>query len=144
MPMVAESPYGLVDATLPDDALPVPWRSVHRVRPRVRLLCRWCRRALHAKVSSRGLRFFAHDVEDKRCRLTGETLQHRLLKSALAGAVRLCGWHAILEARDADGRWIADVLATSPDGSRRIAWEAQLARQNDDDTLKRTDKYRLP
>lgn len=110
--------------------------------PRAWLVCPVCRKAVHAKVSSRQLRFFAHDAADKDCPLTGETLDHRLLKSALAAAVRQCGWYATLEARADDGSWIADVLATSPDGARQIVWEAQLARQHDDDTRDRTTKYR--
>jgi hypothetical protein len=37
------------------------------------------------------------------------------------------GWHAELEVRADDGTWRADVLASAHDGSRRIAWEAQLS-----------------
>ncbi len=105
MPMVADSPFGILDATLTENALVVPWGRVHRARPRVSLTCRACQKALHAKISKCGLRFFAHDAVNKMCPLTGETLQHRLLKSALAGAVRRCGWHAELEARASDGKW---------------------------------------
>jgi competence protein CoiA len=96
---------------------------------------------MHAKVSPLGLRFFAHDAARADCPLTGETANHRLLKSAIAAAVRAAGWHATLEATGPQGRWRADVLATSPDGDRRVAWEAQLARQHDDDTLARTKRY---
>jgi competence protein CoiA len=39
------------------------------------------------------------------------------------------------------GGWRADVLATSPDGSRTVAWEAQLAYQHDDYTVERTAAY---
>jgi hypothetical protein len=96
---------------------------------------------MHAKVSPRGLRFFAHDVACRGCPLNGETADHRLLKSAIAAAVRLAGWQATLEATGPDGRWRADVLATSPDGTRTVAWEAQLAYQHDDDTRARTHRY---
>jgi competence protein CoiA len=97
--------------------------------------------SLHAKVSQRGLRFFAHDAAHRDCPLAGETIEHRLLKSALAAAVRLTGWHAALEATAPDRSWRADVMATSPDGARRAAWEAQLSRQHEDDTTARTARY---
>lgn len=96
---------------------------------------------MHAKISKLGLRFFAHDAARHDCPLTGETADHRLLKSAIAAAVRQAGWTATLEATGPQGRWRADVLATSPDGARRVAWEAQLARQHEDDTLARTERY---
>jgi Competence protein CoiA-like family len=141
MPLVADGPGGLFDTTLPDLGVGVSWRSVYRARPRVWLVCPACGGSMHAKVSSRGLRFFAHDVACRECPLTGETIAHRLLKSALAGAVRRAGWHARLEATAPDRRWRADVLASSPDGTRRVAWEAQLADQHDDDLLARTRRY---
>ncbi|HZN71518.1 MAG TPA: hypothetical protein VFC00_07530 [Micromonosporaceae bacterium] len=53
----------------------------------------------------------------------------------------MAGWHAALEVTGPDRSWRADVLATSPDGSRTVAWEAQLAPQHDEDTLARTDRY---
>jgi len=96
---------------------------------------------MHAKISPRGLRFFAHDAANRECSLTGETIEHRLLKSALAAAVRVAGWHAALEVTAPDRSWRADVLATSPDGSRTVAWEAQLASQHEEDTLSRTARY---
>lgn len=96
---------------------------------------------MHAKVSPLGLRFFAHDAARADCPLIEETAGHRLLKSAIAAAVREAGWHATLEVTGPQDRWRADVLATSPDGGRRVAWEAQLARQHDDDTLARTKRY---
>src|SRR3546814_5673800 len=52
-------------------------------------------------------------------------MAHRLLKLQLASAIRDAGWYAELEV--AGEGWRADVLATSPDGTRRMAWEAQLA-----------------
>lgn len=79
---------------------------------------------MHAKVSPRQLRFFAHDAAREECPLNGETPDHRLLKSAIAAAVRAAGWNAVLEAEGPQRRWRADVLATSPDGRRRVAWEA--------------------
>lgn len=139
--MVARGLGGLIDATRADLGVGAPWESIHRVRPRVTLTCAACGESMHAKVSPLGLRFFAHDAARADCPLTGETPDHRLLKSAIAAAVREAGWHATLEATGPQGRWRADVLATSPDGGQRVAWEAQLARQHDDDTLARTKRY---
>lgn len=140
MPLVAQGPAGLIDATLADSGS-AAWKEIYRARPRVQLTCPACGGCMHAKVSPRGLRFFAHDASRRVCPLNGETPDHRLLKSAIAAAVRLAGWHAALEAAAPAGKWRADVLATAPDGSRRVAWEAQLARQHDDDTRARTDRY---
>jgi hypothetical protein len=141
MPLVAQGLGGLIDATRADLDLGVSWQSIHRVRPRVTLGCPACGGSMHAKVSPRGLRFFAHDAACRDCPLNGETPDHRLLKSAIAAAVRMAGWHATLEAEGPDRRWRADVLAVSADGSRMVAWEAQLAQQHDDDTRSRTARY---
>ncbi|GAB7005269.1 hypothetical protein JCM18899A_27420 [Nocardioides sp. AN3] len=83
-----------------------------------------------------GLRFFAHDRAAPDCSLVGETRAHRLLKLQLASAIRDAGWYAELEVAG-DG-WRADVLATSPDGARRMAWEAQLAQITVDELRERT------
>lgn len=131
----------MLDATLADLGAGTDWSRIHRARPRVALSCRACGGSMHAKLSPRGSRFFAHDVARSDCPLNGETPDHRLLKSAVAAAVRAAGWHATLEATGPGRRWRADVLATSPDGSRQVAWEAQLAPQHDDDTRARTDRY---
>lgn len=47
-----------------------------------------------------------------------------------------------MEVRGGDGTWRADVLASSHDGSRRIAWEAQLSPITNDDIQARTQRYR--
>lgn len=63
-------------------------------------------------------------------------MAHRLLKLQLASAIRDAGWYAELEV--AGEGWRADVLATSPDGTRRMAWEAQLAQITVDELRERT------
>ncbi len=141
MPLIARGLGGLLDATLADLGIGGSWPSIHRVRPRVPLACAACGGSMHAKVSPRQLRFFAHDAARDECPLNGETPDHRLLKSAIAAAVRAAGWNAVLEAEGPQRRWRADVLATSPDGRRRVAWEAQLAHQHGDDTVARTTRY---
>ena len=77
------------------------------------------------------MRFFAHDADAPNCGLAGESLAHRLLKIELASAIRAAGWHAELEVPG--NGWRADVLATSPDGKTRMAWEAQLAASTAED-----------
>ena len=116
---------GVLDATTDPVGSALSWATVHRARPRVTLMCRECGHGLHAKVSPKGLRFFAHDAAAPRCSLAGETIAHHLLKLQLASCVRDAGWYAELEVAG-DG-WRADVLSSSPDGRVRMAWEAQLA-----------------
>lgn len=136
MPLTAvHAETGVLDVTC-DALTDARWADLHRVRPRAPLRCRECGHGLHAKVSRSGLRFFAHDAGAPNCALAGETIAHRLLKMELASAIRDAGWHAELEV-PGDG-WRADVLATSPDGSHRMAWEAQLAQATIDELTERT------
>jgi competence CoiA-like predicted nuclease len=119
---------GRVDATLPDLGCGLSWDAVHKVRPRVALRCPDCGHGVHVKVSSRQLRYFAHDPgRPEGCAWLNESLEHHLLKLELATAIRDAGWHAELEVRAPDGSWRADVLASAHDGSRRVAFEAQLS-----------------
>jgi competence protein CoiA len=133
---------GRVDATLLDLGCGLAWDLVHKVRPRVALRCRECGHGVHAKISPRGLRYFAHDPgRPPDCAWLNESLEHHQLKLVLATAVRAAGWHAELEVTGPNGAWRADVLATSLDGSRRVAWEAQLSPITDDDIRYRTTRY---
>jgi competence protein CoiA len=127
---------GLLDATLPDLGGALAWEQVHRVRPPAPLTCRACSAPMAAKVSVRGMRFFAHRADASDCPTVGETIAHRLLKLELAAAIRDAGWHAELEVPGHG--WRADVLAVSPDGTRRIAFEAQLAAATVADLAERT------
>ncbi|QDN54158.1 competence protein CoiA family protein [Streptomyces sp. S1D4-20] len=118
------------------------WAQVYKVRPRVPLACPGCGWAVHAKHSPQGVRFFCHDPgRDGTCERGSESWEHHMPKLELASAVRSGGWHAALEVAGGDGAWRADVMASSPDGSRRIAWEAQLSPITDRDILVRTDRY---
>ncbi|SFY44908.1 hypothetical protein OH786_00140 [Streptomyces atratus] len=65
-----------------------------------------------------------HD-RDASAQLRRNTDSRLLGKLEMAGAIRAAGWFAELEVAAADGSWRADVMATSPDGERRMAWEAQ-------------------
>jgi competence protein CoiA len=142
MPLTALDAAGdVIDGTQVASAA---WAVVHKVRPRPTLLCRACGSPMHAKVSSTGLRFFAHDAVRPDCPATGESAEHRWLKSRLAQAIRDHGWTAVVEAEPAagdHGGWRADVLALSPDGSGRLALEAQLAPMTTAEGRERTDRY---
>jgi competence protein CoiA len=127
---------GLLDATLPDLGGVARWEDVHRVQPPAPLSCRACTGAMSAKVSKLGMRFFAHRAHAVDCPTLGETIQHRLLKIELAAAIRDAGWTAELEVPG--NGWRADVLATAPDRTRRVAFEAQLATATIDDLAERT------
>ncbi|GIG26908.1 hypothetical protein Cde04nite_31520 [Cellulomonas denverensis] len=138
MPLSALFEGVVLDATRDDLAPGIEWVNVHRARPRLALRCPACGAGVHAKVSPapRRMRYFAHDALDSNCALSGESLAHRLLKVELAHAIRAAGWDAQLEV-PGEG-WRADVLASHPASSRRMAWEAQLSGQTPDETVERT------
>lgn len=141
MPLTAHwEGQGTLDATMEDLGCGVVWDAVYRVRPRLALSCPWCGRPMHAKVSGRGGRFFAHDRRSTDCAGAGETEEHRRLKRALAAAARQAGHRVELEARAAQGGWRADVLVTSPAGAR-TALEAQVSSAPVDEVLARTRRY---
>lgn len=107
----------------------VLWRTVYRVTPRARLSCRDCGASMHARISKRGLRHFAHDRAQPGCPSEGETPDHLALKALLARCAMELGHKATLEARPEPqdhGGWRADVLIETRQGAR-IALEAQLA-----------------
>lgn len=116
---------------------------IHGTRPRPILTCRDCGARMHAKTSSTGLRFFAHDRAASGCPSVGETAEHLQLKQTLAELIRTLGCEAQLEATptaDDAGGWRADVLATSPSGVR-LAVEVQLAAMTIEEGARRTERY---
>ncbi|MFJ8073114.1 competence protein CoiA family protein [Streptomyces sp. NPDC096176] len=113
---------------------------MHRARPRVALACPECAHPVHAKVSPRGTRFFAHDSAAPTCVMAGESLEHHLLKLELATAIRAADHQAELEVRGPDGTWRADVLSSSLDGMSRMAWEAQLSPIRIEEIRQRTQR----
>ncbi|MFJ1757346.1 competence protein CoiA [Kitasatospora sp. NPDC088134] len=134
--------WGTVFAHLPDLGCGRAWEAVWKARPAAPLACPECLHPVHAKVSRGGLRFFAHAPRPPHCEiaLQGESEAHHLLKLELAGAARDAGAHAELEVRSADGSWRADVLATDPAGTWRMALEAQLSPITADHITARTER----
>ncbi|MCF3136835.1 competence protein CoiA family protein [Streptomyces olivochromogenes] len=132
--------WGTVFAHLPDLGCGRSWGQVWRVRPPAPLTCDECQHPMHAKRSPSGLRFFAHAPGAPECALAGETLAHHLLKLELAAAARDAGAHAELEVRGPEGAWRADVLASDPAGSWRMALEAQLSPITPDDIAARAER----
>lgn len=118
------------------------WSQVYKVTPRVALTCPECSWGVHAKHSPNRVRFFCHDAgRPPECSLANESWEHHMLKLVMASANRDAGMFAELEVAAEDGSWRADVLATSPDGTQRIAWEAQLSPITVEDIKARTDRY---
>lgn len=135
-----------LDGVVPLDSTRIKedaWVELHDVRPRRDLRCRACGAPMHAKVSSAGLRFFAHDRQVAGCPSLGETAEHRQLKQMLAELIRDLGCTADIEAtptEDDEGGWRADVLGTSPAGTR-VAFEVQLAAMTLEEGHRRTERY---
>ncbi|GAA4027263.1 competence protein CoiA family protein [Streptomyces plumbiresistens] len=141
MPLTARlHEHGTLDATVDGLGCGLAWEAVYRVQPRLALACAQCGGPMHAKVSGRGGRFFAHDRRTTACAADGEAEEHRSLKRALAAAARQAGHQAQLEVSAAHGGWRADVLVTAAAG-RLTALEAQLSSAPLDDVLARTRRY---
>ncbi|MET9465936.1 competence protein CoiA family protein [Streptomyces sp. NPDC006544] len=121
--------WGTVFSHLPDLGCGRAWEAVWKVRPPAAIACPECGHSMYAKTSERGLRFFAHAPHAPDCEIArqGESEAHHLLKLELVSAARQAGAHAELEVRAPDGSWRADVLASDPAGTWRIALEAQLS-----------------
>jgi competence CoiA-like predicted nuclease len=98
---------------------------------------------MHAKVSSRGLRF-AHDAAASMCPSAGKIPAHRELKNNVAEMIRDAGWAAQVEAEPSPsdtGGWRADVLAELSGLTRRVAFEVQLAGMTSDEGKERSARY---
>ncbi|MET7944134.1 competence protein CoiA family protein [Streptomyces sp. NPDC005302] len=140
--LVQHATWGTIDATARDLGCGRSWDAVHRARPSAPLACRECQHGMVPVRSPRGLRFFRHAPRAPRCSMAGgESLEHHLLKLELAQAARSAGFHAEYEVSAPDGSWRADVMATSADGTRRVALEAQLSPITAEDVQVRTGRY---
>ncbi|WP_310728271.1 competence protein CoiA family protein [Streptomyces sp. N2A] len=129
---------GRLDATAGDLGCAWSWEAIHRARPPADLRCPECGHGLQAKVSPRGLRFFAHLPGALACALAEESMAHHLLKLELATAARDAGGTADLEVSGPNRTWRADVLASAR--GRRLALEAQLAPITADGIRERTQR----
>ncbi|MFF5019553.1 hypothetical protein [Streptomyces sp. NPDC001165] len=69
-------------------------------------------------------------------------MAHHLLKLELAAAARAAGAHCEMEVRGPEGVWRADVMASDPGGTWRIALEAQLSPITPDAIAARTERMR--
>ncbi|GGU87195.1 hypothetical protein GCM10010211_61770 [Streptomyces albospinus] len=118
------------------------WKAVWKARPPAPIVCVECRHPMYAKTSERGLRFFAHAPHAPDCEIArqGESEAHHLLKLELASAARKAGAHAESEVRAPDGSWRADVLASDPAGTWRMALEAQLSPITAAEIVERTER----
>lgn len=117
------------------------WQSV-RETYRDRMLTMTCGERAIPKVSSRGLKYFAHHHPKSGCDLheTGpETVEHHMAKAVLANAARQAGWNAEVEVVSPTRDWIADVMISR--GEKRIALEVQWSPQRTEDILARTRRY---
>jgi len=106
---------------------------------RAPLTCRECGRGLHATLSPKGLRFFAHDAAAPDCSLAGETIAHRLLKAAVG--LRVPRRRLVRRARGRRRRAGGPACwPPAPGGSHRMAWEAQLAQITVDELREPTSR----
>lgn len=119
------------------------WTEVHRANYDG-LFCPECRHPMGARDGCevpRRIRHFAHRPGSPTCSFgQGESEEHRNIKVLVARAVRdLTGWTAEIE-YPGDG-WRADVLAISPSGERRIAFEPQLSYIHPEKARERTERH---
>lgn len=136
MPLTARHADGRhIDST--DDE---QWAEVH-VSSYQGLFCPECRHGMYARKPPNMIRHFAHKAgRPNSCSLTAaESPQHLHTKVLVAEAVRTLGWAAEVEC-PGDG-WRADVLATSPSGQVRIAFEPQFATIHESAARERTQRH---
>lgn len=119
------------------------WAKLHRNRAETRFLrCRVCEQAMTAAVSHRGVRYFRHLPDGAgECPTSGESMEHQELKAWIARWGHESGWRVEVERRAEDGSYRADVMTTSPDGSRTVVWEAQVSRLDDVAAFERTRRH---
>lgn len=97
-----------------------------------------------SRVTRKGRQFFKHypdvdcDIEHK-----SESPQHLAMKQALKARINAVpGWEAKVEKAHPERAWIADVMATHTSG-KQLAFEAQLSSQNEDEYIRRSQRYAL-
>ncbi|GAA4984617.1 hypothetical protein HD597_000650 [Nonomuraea thailandensis] len=80
-PRLFHPELGQLYATLTGLGQGLPWEGIYRARPRIRLTCPECGHGVHAKLSPRRVRYFAHDPgRSPHCQLSLQSADHHLLK----------------------------------------------------------------
>ena len=119
------------------------WSALGRENLRLRQLrmpC--CDASVVMKVSTRGLKFFAHKSRGP-CQTAPETEAHLALKTLAVRATRRAGWTCSTEASGSSPTgetWTADVLAHK--GEAKVAIEIQWSPQTNEESLYRQERYR--
>lgn len=102
-----------------------------------------CDREGYLRRSRLGTRHFAHkhstDDAAPQCEMAGETIQHLKAKADIVKAALRAGYRAAPEIPGAG--WRADVMASRPDGSGRIAFEVQWSFLRLEDCMFRQERY---
>ena len=107
-------------------------RLENRRSRQLRMPC--CDASVVMKISTRGLKFFAHKSRGP-CQSAPETEAHLALKTLAAQAARRAGWTCSTEASGSSPSgetWTADVLAHK--GQAKVAIEIQLSAQTNEES----------
>ena len=118
------------DATVSVDADPdsPDWQRVLSLMPKPPVVCRACKGAATAVNGTKQIPHFRHLNAD--CHTAGESPEHLRIKDEIKASIdAVPGWTGALEVAGSDGKWIADVLATS-DSGKQLAFEVQLQPQD--------------
>lgn len=91
-------------------------------------------------VERSGLRFFRMFSGCESGLTEPETMHHIRLKTAAVHAAKALGFNADTEVPSPSRSWIADVLVQRP-GKRPLAIEIQWSYQNEDEYIRRTQRY---
>ncbi|WP_139007022.1 competence protein CoiA [Arthrobacter crystallopoietes] len=118
-----------------------PWRALVNDPGYKSLVLVEC--GLRASRVTLGTRQFFRHHRDVACSIghKSESEQHLAMKRALMDRINAVpGWRAEVEHAHPDRAWIADVMAIHPSG-RRLAFEVQLSPQNEDEYIRRSQRY---
>jgi hypothetical protein len=125
------------------DLLETEWSALeleNRRLRRLRMPC--CDASVVMKISTQGLKFFAHKSRGP-CQSAPETEAHLALKTLAAQAAQRAGWRCSTEVNGASPSgetWTADVLAYK--GEAKVAVEIQWSPQTNEESLYRQERYR--
>jgi hypothetical protein len=142
---LVEGELTILDSKHPGGLSPADKRALHADPPAIR--CAGCKGRAHIKNLVDGpdpFMIFAHNPgEAERCRALGyhtdESVEHGMLKSALAQAARDAGWSVDVEVFGNNCR--ADVLAVDPKTNASRVLEAQVSHITAADVHDRTQRY---